>query len=78
MTCVFLPLNPFKVKPGSFCVKLDENHEYFLFLVEEDQNFIVLLLIITFPHALFFSSFVTCHLCILGETQGPEFAYVSQ
>lgn len=59
MTCVF-HLCSFKVKPGSFCVKLDENHEYFLFLVEEDQNF-VLLLIINFSHALFFPSFVTCH-----------------
>ena len=71
MTCVFLPLNPFKVKPGRFCVKLDENHEYFLFLVEEDQNFIVLLLIITFSHALFF--FFFCHMSslYLGRDQRP-------
>ena len=69
MTCGFLPLNPFKVKPGRFCMKLDENHEYFLFLVEEDQSFIVLLLIINFSHALFFPLF--CHLSsqYLGRDQ---------
>ena len=41
-------------------MKFDENYEYFLFLVEEDQSLIALLLIINFSHGLFL--FFFCHM----------------